>query len=149
MGRGRLGGGAEVDGAGEVERAGEAGVWRGEAGWEEGRRGEGGPEPGRGDESREPSYPSLPRTREMALTVGGADEAGLLELDVAPEVEDPLLDGRFDCWSATRFLAGPAMMTVLGGSDGGSVDSSSVNWSCKSEATQVGEGCGCDALVML
>jgi hypothetical protein len=55
MGWGRLGGGAWVDGAGEVERTGEAGVWRGEAGCEEGRRGEDGPEPGRGDESREPS----------------------------------------------------------------------------------------------
>jgi hypothetical protein len=37
---------------------------------------------------------------------------------------------------------------AVGGSDEGSVDSS-VNWSCKSEATQVGEGGGCDALVML
>jgi hypothetical protein len=80
----------------------------------------------------------------MAFTVGGADEAGLVEF----EDEDPLLDGRWYCWSATRFLAGPAMMMAVGGSDEGSVDSS-VNWSCKSEAAQVGEGGGCDALVML
>jgi hypothetical protein len=30
----------------------------------------------------------------MAFEVGGADEAGLLELLVAPEDEDPLLNGR-------------------------------------------------------
>jgi len=131
IGRGRRGGGAAtVDGAGEVEREdarGAAGVWRGEAGCEDDWRGEGGPEPGRGEESREPSYPSFLRTRGMALTVGGADEAGLLELDVAPEDEDPSLYGRC-CWLATRFLAGPAMMMTVGGSNEGSVDSS-VRWS--------------------
>jgi len=63
----------------------------------------------------------------MAFTVGGADEAGLLELDVAPEEEDPLLDGRC-CWLATRFLEGPAMLMMVGGSNEGAIDSS-VRWS--------------------
>jgi hypothetical protein len=85
----------------------------------------------------------------MAFTVGGADEAGLLELEVAPEEEEPLLDGPFCCWwLAARFLAEPPMMTVVSGSDGCSVDSS-VKWSRKSEATQVGRGGICDALVIL
>jgi hypothetical protein len=66
--------------------------------------------------------------------VGGADEAGLLELEVAPEEEEPLLDGPFCCWwLATRSLTGPPMMTVVSGSNEGSVDSS-VRWSWKSES---------------
>jgi hypothetical protein len=81
----------------------------------------------------------------MAFTVGGADEAGLLEFEVAPEDEEPLLDRRccFCCWSATRFLGGPAMMMAVSGSNEGSVESSG-KWSCR---VKVEEDRSCDALV--
>lgn len=115
IGRGALP--AAVEGAGDEGR-GEAVAKRGEEGWEDGldewRRGEEGAKPGRGDGSREPSYPSF-LMRETDLLVGGAEERGLLEADVSPDEEHLLMDCcDLCCSAATRCLVGPAMVEGVG-----------------------------------
>ena len=72
---------------------------------------EDGREDGRGDWSREPSYPSAAMRLLTRLLDGGlAEDWALLEPEVRPEE-----DWAFGRWISAGFLPGPAMMSEASG----------------------------------